>query len=187
MVLSHFSCVWFCDSIDVALWALLSIGLSRQEYWSGLTCPLPGELPHPGSEPAPPASPALQMDSLLLSRHGHIPNTWWSSRIFVSTCGSAGQESHLQCRKHGFDSWIRKMPWRRARSPPQYSCWRIAMDRGAWWATVRGVAKDSDTTECPTHSRMVNNNKFKRNERIRSYSSQEACENKIHRYRWMLE
>ena len=25
--------------------------------------------------------------------------------------------------------------------------WRISMDRGAWWATVRGVTKRSDTTE----------------------------------------
>ena len=36
--------------------------LSRQEYWSGLPCPLPGYLPDPGIEPR---SPALQADSLL--------------------------------------------------------------------------------------------------------------------------
>ena len=55
---------------------------------------------------------------------------------------------------------------------------------------VHGVAKGSDTTEhlvMHAHSCMVNNNEFKRNERIRSYALQEACENKIHRYRWMLE
>ena len=40
--------------------ALLSMGLSRQEYWSGLPLPLPGDLPNPGS-------PTLQADSLLLS------------------------------------------------------------------------------------------------------------------------
>ena len=37
------------------------MGFSRQEYWSGLPCPPPGDLPHPGIEPA---SPALQVDSL---------------------------------------------------------------------------------------------------------------------------
>ena len=31
--------------------ATLSIGCSRQEYWSGLPCPLPGDLPSPGIEP----------------------------------------------------------------------------------------------------------------------------------------
>ena len=38
-----------------------SMGLSRQEYWSGLTCTPPGNLPNPGIEPR---SPALQVDSL---------------------------------------------------------------------------------------------------------------------------
>ena len=36
-------------------------GFSRQEYWSRLPCPLPGDLPNPGIEPK---SPALQEDSL---------------------------------------------------------------------------------------------------------------------------
>ena len=36
-------------------------GFSRQEYWSGLPCPPPGDLPDPGIEPG---SPALQADSL---------------------------------------------------------------------------------------------------------------------------
>ena len=38
--------------------------LSRQEYWGGLPCPHPGDLPDPGIKPVPPASPALQADSL---------------------------------------------------------------------------------------------------------------------------
>ena len=35
--------------------------------------------------------------------------------------------------------------------PLQYSCLEKSMDRGGWWATVRGVAKSQDTTEhaCP--------------------------------------
>ena len=40
----------------------LSMGFSRQEYWSGLPFPSPGDLPYPGIEPR---SPALQSDSLL--------------------------------------------------------------------------------------------------------------------------
>ena len=39
----------------------LSMGFSRQEYWSGLPCPSPGDLPDPGIEPR---SPALRADTL---------------------------------------------------------------------------------------------------------------------------
>ena len=42
--------------------ASLSMGFSRQEYWSGLPFPSPGDLPDPGIEPR---SPALQADTLL--------------------------------------------------------------------------------------------------------------------------
>ena len=48
----------------------LSMGFSRQEYWSGLTFPPPGDFPDPGIEPAAPEAPALPADSLLLSHHG---------------------------------------------------------------------------------------------------------------------
>ena len=41
-----------------------SIGFFRQEYWSGLLCPPPGDLPNPGIESASPVAPALQVDSL---------------------------------------------------------------------------------------------------------------------------
>ena len=47
----------------VAYQASLSMGFSRQEYWSGLPFPSPGDLPDPGIEPR---SPALQADALLL-------------------------------------------------------------------------------------------------------------------------
>ena len=40
------------------------MGFSRQEYWSGLPCPPPGDLADPGIEPISPASPALQAGSL---------------------------------------------------------------------------------------------------------------------------
>ena len=40
------------------------MGFSRQEYCSGLPCPLPGDLPRPGLELEPPVAPALQAGSL---------------------------------------------------------------------------------------------------------------------------
>ena len=55
--------------------ALLSMGFSRKEHWSGLPCPPPGDHPSPGTEPRTPVSPALQVDSLPLShqgKNGHV-------------------------------------------------------------------------------------------------------------------
>ena len=59
-MLSQFSVV----HLFAALWtaacqAPLSMGFSRQEYWSGLLCPPPGDLPDPGIESLSPAAPAL--------------------------------------------------------------------------------------------------------------------------------
>ena len=45
----------------IAYQVLPSTGFSRQEYWSGLPFPSPGDLPDPGIEPR---SPALQADTL---------------------------------------------------------------------------------------------------------------------------
>ena len=46
----------------VAYQAPPSMGFSRQEYWSGLPFPSPGDLPNPGIEPG---SPALEADALI--------------------------------------------------------------------------------------------------------------------------
>ena len=54
-------------SNPLARQAPLSMGFSRQEYWSGLSCSSPGDLANLGIEPESPAYPALQADSLLLS------------------------------------------------------------------------------------------------------------------------
>ena len=62
----------FATPWTVALQAPLSMGFSRQEYWSGLPFPPPGDLPGPGMEPASPMSPALQADSLPLSHWGSL-------------------------------------------------------------------------------------------------------------------
>ena len=60
MVLSHFSRVrLFVTSWTVAHQTPLSMGFSRQDYWSGLPCPLLGDLPDPGIVPMSLVSPAL--------------------------------------------------------------------------------------------------------------------------------
>ena len=54
-------CLTLATSWTAAYQAPLSMGFSRQAYWSGLPFPSPGDLPDPGIEPR---SPALQADSL---------------------------------------------------------------------------------------------------------------------------
>ena len=58
----------------VALQAPLSMGFPRQEYWSGLPFPSPGDLPNPGIVPASFASSALQVDSLPAEPSGKQKN-----------------------------------------------------------------------------------------------------------------
>ena len=60
-VLSRFSRVQlFAAQWTIACQASLSVEFSREEYWSGLPCPPPGDLPEPGIEPASLMSPALE-------------------------------------------------------------------------------------------------------------------------------
>ena len=61
---------------------------SRQEYWSGLPFPSPGDLPYPGIEPG---SPAFQADALTSEPQGK------------------------QCGRFWFNSWVKKIPWKRDR------------------------------------------------------------------------
>ena len=97
-VCKSFSCVWlFTTPWTVACQALLSMGFSRQEYWSVLQFPSPGDLPDPGIKPG---SPALQADSLLSEPPGkHYLNkfqeffcwecySYWSSFKFVLRDGT---------------------------------------------------------------------------------------------------
>ena len=64
-MVSCFSCVQlFATPRTVTCQAPLSIGLPRQEYWSGLPFPSPVDLPDPGIKPVSPMSPALQANSL---------------------------------------------------------------------------------------------------------------------------
>ena len=57
-------------SWTVAYQAPLSVGFSKQEYWSGLPFPSPGDLPDPGIKPG---SPALQADALPSKPPGNVP------------------------------------------------------------------------------------------------------------------
>ena len=63
------SCPTLNDPMACSAQAPPSVGFSRQEYWSGLPFPSPGDLPNPGIEPG---SPALQADTLLSEPTGKL-------------------------------------------------------------------------------------------------------------------
>ena len=78
------SCLILVTPWTVAHQAPLSMGLSRQEYWSGLPFPSLGDLPDPGIEPG---SSALQADNLLTEQR------WMSTEeLMVLNC-DAGEDS----------------------------------------------------------------------------------------------
>ena len=60
----------------------------------------------------------------------------------------SGKESACQCRRCRFDPWSGRSPGGRNGNPLQYSCLKNPMDREAWYTTVQGGYKESDTTEC---------------------------------------
>ena len=70
-LLSPFSLVQlFATLWTVAHQAPMFMGFSRQEYWSGLSCPPPGDLPDQGIKPGSPVAPELLADFLPLSHWG---------------------------------------------------------------------------------------------------------------------
>ena len=76
----------FATQWSVAYQAPQSMGFSRQEYWSGVPFPSPGDLPDPGIEPG---APALQIDTLPSEPSGKPKNTGVGSyfllqRIFLA-------------------------------------------------------------------------------------------------------
>ena len=69
LLVAHW-CPTLCDPTDLSRQVPLSMGYSRQEHWSGLPCPSPGDLPDPGTEPR---SPTLQAYTLSSEPPGNKP------------------------------------------------------------------------------------------------------------------
>ena len=87
-VLSRFSCVClFVTPWTSSCQAPQSMGFSRQEYWSGLPFPPPGNLPDPGIEPTSLMSPVWQSGSLPLAPPGSPWQGWkWESSFLIHLC-----------------------------------------------------------------------------------------------------
>ena len=75
------------------------MGFSRQEYWSGLPCSPPGDLPNPGIEPR---SPALKAYSLPLSHKGIPRILEWVTYSFSRGSSWPRNRSRVSCFAGGF-------------------------------------------------------------------------------------
>ena len=139
----HFSCVLLFETPwTVPHLAPLSMGFSGQEYWSGLPCPPPGDLPDPGIELMPLRSPALAGGIFTTSATWksllyvhiciYVGLPWWLS-IKESSC-KARTTRHMGCLLDWKDPL--EVAWQL-----QHSCLENPMDRGDWWATVHEATK----------------------------------------------
>ena len=113
--------------------ASLTMGFSRQEYWSGLPFPFLGDFPNPGTEPR---SPALQVDSLPTELWGRSCegrykgeyNGYLSCPQAAYSLGKIGKNPASKHLGLFHRSAVGEMasPWRRERSkqwwPPSQSC-----------------------------------------------------------------
>ena len=72
--------------------------------------------------------------------------------------GANGKELSCQRRrqkKHRFNPWVGKIPWRRNCNPLDYSCLENSLGRGAWRATVHSVAKSQQDWSDLAHTHAV--------------------------------
>ena len=135
-VLSCFSHVWFFETLwTVACQAPLSMGFSRQEYWSRLPCPPPGDLPHPGIKPTSLMSLEGRFFSTSATWEGSLsPSPSLSLYIYMYTYTYvyilytsiwwlSGKEFSCQCKR------LRFGPGSGNGNLLQYSCLGSPMDR----------------------------------------------------------
>ena len=100
------SCSTLCNPMAVAHQAPLSMGFSRQEYWSGLPCPLAGDLPDTGVEPTSLTSPALAGGFFTtsdtwqaLDQIYNSINQWWEYIITLGKGGNSKRETFLDHKR----------------------------------------------------------------------------------------
>ena len=101
----------------VAHQAPLSMGFSRQEYWTGLPCPPPEDLPDPGIEPLSPVSLTLQVDSLPTEPSEKSTSTYYmlkhfSEYFFFNTDLSQKQLRQIILYPFSFYSLLRIKLWK---------------------------------------------------------------------------
>ena len=130
----------FATPWTVAHQASSSMGFSRQEYWSGLPFPSPGDLPNPGIEPR---SPTLQAEALTSDTREAI-KLWINGYMYTQTHAHTHRGSLVaqlvknppakagDSRDSGSVSGLGRSPGEGNGNQLQYSCLENSMDGGAW-------------------------------------------------------
>ena len=123
------------------------MGFSRQEYWSGLQCPLPGDLPDLESSPCLLHLLHWQVGSLPLAPARRPFMTSPNLNSLPSLVAQAVKSICLQCRRPRLDPWVKKIPWRRRWQPTAV----LLPGESHGWKSLVGYnpwgRKESDTTE----------------------------------------
>ena len=112
--------------------------------WTPSAAHLSSETLHQTTTAAPVWTPSLsQSQYLKLGNHCFSTEAVFKeNHAKANFLGRSYKESACQCRRHKrceFDSWVGKILWSRKWQPAP--CLENSRDRGAWWATVYGVAK----------------------------------------------
>ena len=101
----------FLTPWTVAYQAPPSMGFSRQECWSGLPFPSPGDLPDPGIEPG---SPALQADALQSEppgKLGHVKMGAGSWDLWCASWKASRHQVSRQCPRGTPQTWVVLSVW----------------------------------------------------------------------------
>ena len=170
MLCCRFSCAQlFATLWTVACQASLSMGFSLEEYWSGLPCSSPGNLPDPGIKPASLKSPALAggfftssttleapnqyICVCLLSHFSHVQlfATPWTAAcqpsLSITNSQSLLKLMSIELERPRINPWVGNIPWRRAWQPTpvflpgESQGWRSLVGCCLWGCT------ELDTTE----------------------------------------
>ena len=140
------TCVWlFCDPMDYTCQAPLSKGFPRQEYWSGLSFPFPGDIPDPVIELESPAwradsspqshlgSPLLFIDFICSSVSLLIPSSWFIPPPPLSPLVTINLFSMLVSLSlswnHPLYNWVQPF---KVQGPWETSCILPASTEGVW-------------------------------------------------------
>ena len=134
----------------------MSMGFSRQEYWSGLPCCPPGDLPGLGTEP-------ISLTFVALAGRFFATSATWEAHLqYITRYDSLPTPVLLPGKSHRQRSMVGCSPWGRYKSdtteqlpfhfslscigggngnPLQNSCLENPRDGGAWWAAICGVSQ----------------------------------------------
>ena len=104
-----------------------------------------------------PFSQSSESSSLNSLSYGGVTSSFMPTHILSFPGSTSGKGPACQCRRykrHGFDPWVGKIPWRKAWPPTSVYFPGESHDREAWQAIVRGVTK-LDMTEATLHHHIL--------------------------------